>query len=470
MASNKYQRWKKAELVAECSKRELPIEGTNPVLARRLHRDDERKARRLESGGEPDAVGAQEGMGEEQDVGMGERDAPQGDVQEAREEEIVRNPVGDIGSSVVGRRDLSPFRFSRSASPESGSSESEEEELELASRKRQREEDTRGEKGKEPADERPRKTARAEEEGSVDSLLMEGRLKAQLWAELEQRMQEQLQAERAADRRRAAQREEEWERERRRQQSYMAEVQRERDQMARRLQQRKEAEVVVLHEPEEVGGNKGLRSVESMEGTRLERLEMAVLRMTEALQEREPREEDEWSLVGNRFKSEKAERQWLSARKQSRRIREVRARSKDPVIGKQLDEMQKEVDRMAFRAKVADEWGEGAVDMIDGAEMPRFSAKEKEELKKTKKEWRDVGKLYGLKAGLVPAEVMVARAGRKERVSSHSLRIGGATAAMLGGMTKEQIMTVGGWRSGAVELYIRSLEPAVFRASERMGL
>eukprot|EP01087_Luapelamoeba_hula_P023382 TRINITY_DN857_c0_g1_i1.p1 TRINITY_DN857_c0_g1~~TRINITY_DN857_c0_g1_i1.p1 ORF type:complete len:182 (+),score=15.51 TRINITY_DN857_c0_g1_i1:45-590(+) len=102
MASNKYQRWKKAELVAECSKRELPIEGTNPVLARRLHRDDERKARRLESGGEPDAVGAQEGMGEEQDVGMGERDAPQGDVQEAWEEEIgLRNPAGDIGSSVV---------------------------------------------------------------------------------------------------------------------------------------------------------------------------------------------------------------------------------------------------------------------------------------------------------------------------------------------------------------------------------
>jgi len=42
---------------------------------------------------------------------------------------------------------------------------------------------------------------------------------------------------------------------------------------------------------------------------------------------------------------------------------------------------------------------------------------------------------------------MVAAAGLQVRVSSHSLWIGGATAAMMAGLTREQIMTIGGWSS-----------------------
>lgn len=54
--------------------------------------------------------------------------------------------------------------------------------------------------------------------------------------------------------------------------------------------------------------------------------------------------------------------------------------------------------------------------------------------------------------------------------SSHSLRIGGATAAMAAGITKEQIMTIGGWSSDAVDRYLRPLETVQLRASSRMGL
>lgn len=65
---------------------------------------------------------------------------------------------------------------------------------------------------------------------------------------------------------------------------------------------------------------------------------------------------------------------------------------------------------------------------------------------------------------------MVERADLPVKVSSHSLRIGGATAAMAGGMSKERIMAIGGWASGAVGRYIRSLEPLALSASRRMGL
>jgi site-specific recombinase XerD len=64
----------------------------------------------------------------------------------------------------------------------------------------------------------------------------------------------------------------------------------------------------------------------------------------------------------------------------------------------------------------------------------------------------------------------VAAAGCLERVSSHSLRIGGATAAVEGGMTVEQVMTIGGWRSNAVHRYIRARRTASVGASLRMGM
>ena len=53
--------------------------------------------------------------------------------------------------------------------------------------------------------------------------------------------------------------------------------------------------------------------------------------------------------------------------------------------------------------------------------------------------------------------------------SSHSLRIGGATAAMEGGMSKEQIQAIGGWTSEAVQRYLRAREAMQLRASHCMG-
>jgi len=65
---------------------------------------------------------------------------------------------------------------------------------------------------------------------------------------------------------------------------------------------------------------------------------------------------------------------------------------------------------------------------------------------------------------------MVAAAGLQVRVSSHSLRVGGATAAMMAGLTREQIMTIGGWSSAAVDRYLPALEMTRLRVSARMGL
>lgn len=54
--------------------------------------------------------------------------------------------------------------------------------------------------------------------------------------------------------------------------------------------------------------------------------------------------------------------------------------------------------------------------------------------------------------------------------SSHSLRIGGATAAALGGISLAQIQAVGGWESAAVLRYIRSIIGVSKNMSKRMGL
>jgi integrase len=61
-------------------------------------------------------------------------------------------------------------------------------------------------------------------------------------------------------------------------------------------------------------------------------------------------------------------------------------------------------------------------------------------------------------------------AGLKGRYSGHSLRIGGATAALKGGMTMEQIRSVGEWESKAVLLYLRSVAAANNSASIKMGM
>lgn len=64
---------------------------------------------------------------------------------------------------------------------------------------------------------------------------------------------------------------------------------------------------------------------------------------------------------------------------------------------------------------------------------------------------------------------MVQSAGLDVSVSSHLLRIGGATAAMDGGLSKEQIMAVGGWKSAAVECYLRACEGMQKGLTRRMG-
>jgi hypothetical protein len=64
---------------------------------------------------------------------------------------------------------------------------------------------------------------------------------------------------------------------------------------------------------------------------------------------------------------------------------------------------------------------------------------------------------------------LAADAGFKGRFSSHSLRIGGATSAMMGGMSLEQIMSIGNWKSAAVNMYLRAFGAANAGASKRMG-
>jgi len=51
---------------------------------------------------------------------------------------------------------------------------------------------------------------------------------------------------------------------------------------------------------------------------------------------------------------------------------------------------------------------------------------------------------------------MATKAGFVGKFSSHSLRIGGASAAVKGGLTVEQVKAIGGWVSGSWEDYLRS--------------
>ena len=56
------------------------------------------------------------------------------------------------------------------------------------------------------------------------------------------------------------------------------------------------------------------------------------------------------------------------------------------------------------------------------------------------------------------------------KFGSHSIRITGACMAILGGMTLEQVMAIGAWKSRAIEIYLRSLVAVAMGASFRMGL
>lgn len=56
------------------------------------------------------------------------------------------------------------------------------------------------------------------------------------------------------------------------------------------------------------------------------------------------------------------------------------------------------------------------------------------------------------------------------RYTGHSLRIGGATAALRGGLSVDQIRSIGDWRSDAILFYLRSIATAELGASQLMGL
>lgn len=60
-------------------------------------------------------------------------------------------------------------------------------------------------------------------------------------------------------------------------------------------------------------------------------------------------------------------------------------------------------------------------------------------------------------------------AGLRGRFSGHSVRIGGATAAMEGSMTLAQIRAIGDWESKTVLLYLRLVESSQLGASIKMG-
>lgn len=76
-----------------------------------------------------------------------------------------------------------------------------------------------------------------------------------------------------------------------------------------------------------------------------------------------------------------------------------------------------------------------------------------------------------LSSGAVSSIVkkMAERNGCVGRFTSHSLRIGGASAAVAGGMSLAEVAAIGGWVSGAMELYLRSMESARSGASSKMG-
>ena len=61
-------------------------------------------------------------------------------------------------------------------------------------------------------------------------------------------------------------------------------------------------------------------------------------------------------------------------------------------------------------------------------------------------------------------------AGLTGNFGSHSIRISGACLAILGGMSLEQVMAIGAWKSRAVEDYLRSLVAVASNATQRMGL
>lgn len=86
--------------------------------------------------------------------------------------------------------------------------------------------------------------------------------------------------------------------------------------------------------------------------------------------------------------------------------------------------------------------------------------------------FQDRGISGQMSTGAVSAVVkrMADQAGLDGRYSSHSLRIGGATAGMRGGLSLEQIMSIGCWKSiSSAMIYMRAFGAAQAMASSAMG-
>lgn len=65
---------------------------------------------------------------------------------------------------------------------------------------------------------------------------------------------------------------------------------------------------------------------------------------------------------------------------------------------------------------------------------------------------------------------IMAHGGVQGKFSAHCMRITGACLGVLGGLTLEQVIAIGGWRSSRVLDYLRGLVAVLSRATERMGL
>ncbi|CAG8628151.1 5906_t:CDS:2 [Cetraspora pellucida] len=76
-----------------------------------------------------------------------------------------------------------------------------------------------------------------------------------------------------------------------------------------------------------------------------------------------------------------------------------------------------------------------------------------------------------LSVGVVGAIVkrIAENAGLQGRFTAHSIRIGGATAAMEAGMSLAQIQAIAGWDSKSVMLYLRTVGMANLMFSKKMG-
>jgi len=65
---------------------------------------------------------------------------------------------------------------------------------------------------------------------------------------------------------------------------------------------------------------------------------------------------------------------------------------------------------------------------------------------------------------------MVDHSGIEGFFSGHSLRIGGASAALAAGFTVDEVMTLGAWKSDAVRQYLMPLVTRRRDVSGRFGL